>query len=75
MDPDTALRELRAAVATFWTSEDQGALDNAAEAAILAADALDEWLTKGGHLPAAWQAVPRAATPATTPAAATGGRS
>lgn len=43
MDPDTALERLREALAADDT-----------DAAADAAEALDQWLTKGGYLPSAW---------------------
>jgi hypothetical protein len=56
MDPNVALQELREALAvladgtTDVIDQDQAAYDVAESA-----KALDEWLTAGGYLPAAWR--------------------
>ena len=53
MDPNEALRRLRALVATIRGSMnhyDHRQVDDLIETF----DALDDWLTKGGFLPATW---------------------
>lgn len=56
MDPNEALRRLREALAQWHLRGDMaGALDAAATIADQA-HALDEWLSKGGFLPRAWEA-------------------
>lgn len=59
MDPDTALRELRAALAAVEDAgpdrdEEITALRQVAEYA----QALDGWISAGGFLPSLWQAPP-----------------
>ena len=53
MDPDANLRELRE-LASVIVNEDEVTSINATRLAELAI-ALDEWITAGGFLPAAWQ--------------------
>jgi hypothetical protein len=55
MDPNTALRDLREAIAEYDNDMNKtaaGPADRLREAA----GTLDEWLSKGGFLPDAWQA-------------------
>ena len=56
VDPDVTLRELRGAIHTFKSLPESAteARMAAAEDIIEFAEALDEWLAKGGHLPYAW---------------------
>lgn len=55
MDVNEALREMREAIAQWHLRGDvEGALA-AADTIAEKAHALDEWLSKGGFLPAAWQ--------------------
>lgn len=59
MDPNEALRELREAVAGVRILQDDGMDSGPAymqflELACMAAEALDDWLTEGGFLPAPW---------------------
>lgn len=58
MDPDEALRQLRAAVETYHATVNQDGRDADQEAAAWSmaehADALDGWLARGGYLPADW---------------------
>jgi|GEM_PF-1298127 len=61
MDPNEALRQIREAVSTWragaeygWRSEEDS--DRCALRLVKHAEALDEWLSRGGFLPAAWQA-------------------
>lgn len=63
MDPDTVLADIRELAAKL-TSDDQRAADLVDVALDLAdrVTALDEWLSRGGSLPAAWR--PEASTPA-----------
>lgn len=49
MDPNTALLRLREALESYWAGTDSAA-DSVAEHAA----ALDQWLSRGGVLPAAW---------------------
>ncbi len=56
MDPDTALADLRAGVAAVRDAADgNGDLITSAEILADAAAALDEWITRGGFLPAEWR--------------------
>ena len=56
MDPNAALRELRAAIADFNTPDrgEEGNAD-AADRVVTYAEALDGWLSAGGFLPDAWE--------------------
>jgi len=51
MDPDQALQNIRNALAALRADANDYA---AAEQLADSTEALDEWLTRGGHLPAAW---------------------
>lgn len=58
MDPNQALIDARTAVGSFRLGTQNESNDEEIEAAlqlIESFDALDEWLTKGGFLPTAWQ--------------------
>lgn len=58
MDPDAALRRFRVALSQYHqtsVTEDDSVLLALAYEAMEAAEALDEWLTRGGFLPAAWR--------------------
>jgi hypothetical protein len=59
MDPDKALETMRAALARFRQIQDgivgPEKMEDAAEALGDAAEALDEWLSRGGARPLAWQ--------------------
>lgn len=55
MDPDTCLAEIRELVAQSLTEDDDTRLAEHVQA-------LDEWLSRGGFLPAPWR--PEASTPA-----------
>jgi hypothetical protein len=63
MDPDEALRQLRSAIVD-WEMAEPGsrAEHNAGERATSAAGALDDWLSKGGFLPRAWNTMNGAAS-------------
>lgn len=50
MDPNEALRVLRAMVEAVMTGDGCASVDELAEQF----DALDEWIARGGFLPAAW---------------------
>lgn len=54
MDPNEALRALRAALADFDTALDADDANQAAMRLYDAADALDGWLSKGGFPPQDW---------------------
>lgn len=64
MDPDEALRRMRAAIETITTVDDRDPSTRTAEdlrkrdAAVTAlvdhAQALDGWISNGGFLPASW---------------------
>lgn len=58
MDPDVALRELRAAIIEHHRLADSDtpndAVLSAAEEVVRYAEALDGWLSAGGFPPAAW---------------------
>lgn len=58
MDPNATLADLRALVAEVIAREDKGVFlpkrQHAVDMAQLV-DSLDEWLTRGGFLPNAWQ--------------------
>jgi hypothetical protein len=59
MDPEEALRQARQAAHTLMQSapgSDPAAIANIADLLASAFTDLDEWLTKGGFLPAAWRA-------------------
>lgn len=57
MDPDVTLADIRALCADMPDSETTSAADMGAHLAALidSVEALDEWLSRGGFLPAAWQ--------------------
>jgi len=57
MDPNEALKNLREALRGWHANgnEWESADDPMSEQLVDAAEALDEWLSKGGFLPAAWQ--------------------
>jgi len=56
MDPNAALREIRWALSDWRDGiKDEANFDRLAEHV----EALDEWLTKGGFLPGAWESAPR----------------
>lgn len=54
MDPDATLLSLREAIETVWAAESSVAAAAAADQVAEYAAALDQWLSKGGFLPAAW---------------------
>ncbi len=57
MDPDKALLELRAAFPILhnnWQPGENVDHDAIVETALAAAEALDDWLSKGGFLPIVW---------------------
>lgn len=56
MDPDANLKEQREIIARMQQARNEPRV-NAADAERLAelAQALDEWIVRGGSLPAAWQ--------------------
>lgn len=55
MDPDETLRILRRSIIK-WEQSPSGSVEeaDAAESATSSAAALDQWLSRGGALPAAW---------------------
>lgn len=57
MDPDVVLLQLRSAAREY----DPNSPDAAADAQVVVDGfmALDEWLTKGGFLPKAWEPTPQ----------------
>lgn len=59
MDPNAALEEFRSAYSHWEDTRGRGEnLDNAVASADRMRDAmwaLDEWLSKGGYLPTAWE--------------------
>lgn len=57
MDPDTCLKELLALAAEIIRQNDSGEEDQAELAVELAEHAqnLDQWLFKGGFMPARWK--------------------
>lgn len=57
MDPNTTLKMLREAIKGFFDAAENGSADDEYDCAVTVAgmaEALDEWLTKGGFLPDAW---------------------
>ena len=57
MDPNTTLKMLREAIQGFFDACDGDSADDEYDCAVTVAgmaEALDEWLTKGGFLPDAW---------------------
>lgn len=58
MDPNVTLMNIRAILATSETRELSGDL---VQELIEHVEALDEWITKGGFLPAEWVTVPATA--------------
>ena len=54
MDPDEALAQLREAIESVWAAESSVAASSAADRVAEHAAALDQWLSRGGFLPAAW---------------------
>lgn len=54
MDPDEALAKARAARQVIDNETDTKKIDVAIDDVLDAFDALDEWLSKGGYLPRAW---------------------
>ena len=62
MDPNAALLDLREALREYEHAAELSAIAVAAERLAAAASALDEWLSKGGFLPAAWGALSRTQT-------------
>ena len=52
MDPDEALRKMRQALKWYEEGLED---DDCEESLVVAARALDEWLSKGGFLPEAWK--------------------
>lgn len=66
MDPDAALHDLRDAIRAWQEAAVAGSADAGQEAAaefVSTAEALDGWLSRGGHLPAAWSPPPDQAVP------------
>lgn len=60
MEPDKVLLEMRQAIREWELAESGSrAEQEAAERATSAAGALDDWLSRGGFLPAAWQVASR----------------
>jgi hypothetical protein len=60
MDPNETLAQLRTALDALRTTGDDENVGDAVAAAFDAAEAaanLDEWLSRGGFLPTAWQRV------------------
>jgi hypothetical protein len=53
-DPNAALRAMRADLKVCATTEDLAAALEASERVMNAAQALDEWMSNGGHPPNAW---------------------
>ena len=53
LDPDATLRRIRGLVAEAHTLDDPLGPDELVELV----EALDEWITRGGSLPAAWRLV------------------
>lgn len=62
MDPNTALARLREAIARWSSASDADTRNDAASDAADWADALDDWISKGGFLPTAWARDPMADT-------------
>lgn len=54
MDPDEALAQMRTAIETVWAAQSSVSAATAADTLAEHASALDQWLSKGGFLPAAW---------------------
>jgi hypothetical protein len=66
MNPDAALHNLREAIRAWQEAVVAGSGDaehDAAADAVSTAGALDGWLSRGGHLPAAWSPPPDQAVP------------
>jgi hypothetical protein len=55
MDPNTALENLRSAIRRWDNAPNTDALLIAGEDMRQASEALDEWLSKRGFLPEAWE--------------------
>lgn len=56
MDPNAALVKLRGSIHAFRENDDEFNRHwDHAETLVEAIEALDEWLSKGGYLPADWQ--------------------
>jgi hypothetical protein len=56
MDPNEALRRIRAAIADLQSAESSSAVSVAADELAEHTQALDEWMSRGGFLPTAWAA-------------------
>ena len=56
MDPDETLKSMREAIATMEASGGGPTFAAAAETLAESTDALDQWLSKAGFLPKAWDA-------------------
>jgi hypothetical protein len=54
VDPDETLAQLREAIEAVWAAESSVAAAAAADHVAEYAAALDQWLSRGGFLPAAW---------------------
>jgi ribosomal protein S20 len=54
MDPNEALRSIRAGVKAVRAAKDVIQVETAAEALVEVVAGLDEWITKGGFLPLEW---------------------
>jgi len=56
MDPDQTLHDLRALIATLLREEDEGRVLTDEECQFVdQVTALDQWLSRGGAVPRAWQ--------------------
>ena len=60
MDPDEALKRIRAAITEIRIRDTEGRTEKVRDVAVEMAakvEALDEWLSKGGFKPVAWQGI------------------
>jgi hypothetical protein len=55
MDPNATLQALRAALSDYDQAIRKSVADEAADRALEAFRALDEWITRGGFLPEDWK--------------------
>ncbi len=55
MDPNAALVKIRDNVKTYQETDDAETANDAADRVVEAVAYLDQWLSRGGFLPASWR--------------------